>query len=247
MSVKGTISLVSFPSSKRPVTSQVDSQRQRGGGGGGEIRLSPIPFYEATRSIATPPGWETSPLHGYPSPNFMFIGTHLHAWVKRNTIEQRFLFKNTARWCSGQRGGLSTWTSVAWWPRPGLCRCVVFLTQETLLHVVLLHHLCPRLNSSAKFTILRDSRNFRSFDKGLPFAFLRWFSSTALQNFAIFVIFAVSSRAFHKPDFIFFSEFFLIFVVSLSFFFSRMTVFFGSDFNCGHLHSTQAHKWLPAT
>ena len=35
------------------------------------------------RILLLPPGWDASPLQGYPS---IFANTHLYIWVKRNTV-----------------------------------------------------------------------------------------------------------------------------------------------------------------
>ena len=50
-----------------------------------------FPQYEATRSISTPPGWDTSPSQ-VTSQHFVrllpkkFADSHLYTWVKRSTV-----------------------------------------------------------------------------------------------------------------------------------------------------------------
>jgi len=39
---------------------------------------------EATESIATPPGWDASPLQGYPQQ--YIAGTHLYTWMERDFV-----------------------------------------------------------------------------------------------------------------------------------------------------------------
>ena len=57
--------------------------------------LSRFPQHEATRSIATPPGWDASPSQ-VTSQHFVrfprqFAGTHLYSWVERDTVKVKCL------------------------------------------------------------------------------------------------------------------------------------------------------------
>ena len=44
--------------------------------------------------LLLPPGWDAGPSQGYP-PQYV-AGTHLYTWVKKDNVEQCFLFKETA-------------------------------------------------------------------------------------------------------------------------------------------------------
>ena len=39
--------------------------------------------------LLLPPGWDASPLQGYPQ--HTFVGTHLYTWVKRSTVRVKCL------------------------------------------------------------------------------------------------------------------------------------------------------------
>ena len=51
--------------------------------------LTQFPQHEATRSIATPTGWDASPWQGYTQDYAACI--HLYTWVERDDVEQSFL------------------------------------------------------------------------------------------------------------------------------------------------------------
>jgi len=44
--------------------------------------------------MSTPPGWNASPLQGYPSKKNKFASTHLYSWVERGT-ESKLSFTTT--------------------------------------------------------------------------------------------------------------------------------------------------------
>ena len=48
------------------------------------------------RVLLLPPGWDASPLQGYPQ-QYVAI-TYLYTWVERDNVGQSILSKETARW-----------------------------------------------------------------------------------------------------------------------------------------------------
>ena len=54
----------------------------------------PYKFYSMEETTAekycySPPGWDASPLQGYPQQ--CVAGTHLYTWVKRDNVDKSFL------------------------------------------------------------------------------------------------------------------------------------------------------------
>ena len=60
------------------------------------------PGFRSMEYFDSPPGWDASPLQGYPQ--YYFAGTHLYTWVERGTVRVKCLAQEHTTQCMPRPG-----------------------------------------------------------------------------------------------------------------------------------------------